>query len=55
MDNYKITHEDGSEQILQLDDDDAKAWKDRADDKNSDVKSVAKGEPEPINAKAAKA
>lgn len=47
--NYKITFDDGTEQYLQLNDDDRKAWQERADDKRSTVRSVTAGTPEPIN------
>lgn len=47
--NYKITYGDGTEAFLALDDDDAKAWRKRADDKTTDVKSVTQGDPKPFN------
>lgn len=50
-DTYEITWDDGTVRYRKLDSDDAKAWKERADDKSSPVKSVKKGEPEPRNKK----
>lgn len=48
-DSYQIEWDDGTVRYRLLDSDDAKAWKERADDKNSTVKSVKKGTPDPIN------
>ena len=51
MDDYKVTFEDGSERHFQLDADDLKIYEDAAKNKDSDVKSVAKGTATPINRK----
>lgn len=51
---YRITQDDGTERYLQLSDDDAKTWRDLAEDKTSAIKSVVAAEPTPINAAAAK-
>lgn len=48
---YEIEWDDGTKRHRQLSDDDAKAWKDRADDKKSPVKSVKQGTPTPRNKK----
>ena len=53
MRNYKVTWQDGTERYFQLDDDALKAWKERAADKDSTIKSVEPGDPEPINPAAA--
>lgn len=50
LQNYQVTWEDGTVRYYQLDEQDAKAWKERAADKTSDIKSVQPGEPEPNNA-----
>lgn len=47
--SYKITWDDGTVRYRQLSDDDRKAWKERADDKASPVKSVEAGKPTPRN------
>ena len=49
--NYKVTWNDGTETFYQFeeDDDGLKILQDAAKDKDSDVKSVAKGEPTPAN------
>ena len=49
MDDYKITYEDGTETILQLDEEDVERWQDEAKSKTSPVKSVSKGSATPIN------
>lgn len=48
--NYRIENEDGTEQVLQLDGEDAKRWKALADEKASPVKKVTEADPKPINA-----
>jgi hypothetical protein len=51
MANYKVTFEDGTETFYQFDeeDDGLKALQAAAKNKDSDVKSVAKGDPKPAN------
>jgi hypothetical protein len=49
LQNYRVTWEDGTVRYFQLDDEGLKAWKERAADKTSSIKSVEAGEPEPIN------
>jgi hypothetical protein len=47
--SYKITMEDGTEDYLQLNSDDLKQWKELADSKESDVKSVTAAEAPAFN------
>jgi hypothetical protein len=49
--NYKVTFEDGTETFYQFEEDDEglKAFREAAKNKDSDVKSVAVGDPTPIN------
>lgn len=51
--NHKITYDDGTVTYLLLDGEGAERWKRLADDKTTTIKSVAPGEPTPINAKGA--
>lgn len=47
--DYKVTFEDGTERIFQLDADDLKVYEDAAKNKDSDVKSVSAGTSTPAN------
>jgi hypothetical protein len=57
LQNYKVEQEDGTETFYQFDPEDdlgkaqLRALNDAAKDDNSPVKSVAKGDPKPFNAK----
>jgi hypothetical protein len=46
---YRITWEDGTVRFRNLSEKDFDAWKKRADDKTSDIKSVQAGTPDAMN------
>jgi hypothetical protein len=47
---YEIKYDDGTSRFLLLDADDVERWRKLANDKTTDIKSVAPGTPTPINA-----
>jgi hypothetical protein len=50
--NYRIEWEDGTVRYRKLNEQDATAWQKRAEDKQTTIKSVQPGDPEPDGAPA---